>query len=876
MPVAITTREQAEEWLAQIRSDHGGLSQDDEAGMRRDYPKAWQALQSGRRKLASATKTLITDLYSTDTRFLYELIQNADDNGYSRAEANCDDPFISFSLYPDQLVIDSNEDGFTTEDVQAICGVGRSTKSTARGYIGERGIGFKSVFKVAHRVHVQSGLYSFSFQYTRDSGDDGLGMVTPSIEPHDDLPEDVSTRITLMLLDDTGFGTCFRELTEISDPLLLFLRKLRYIQVNTYPAAGDTCETIYSNTRGKENDPEMIEIQSSRNSGPSTVVKSHFLVTRRTIYDLPNGAARKPTNQAEVVLAFPISSNANELVLKEQGVFAYLPLRPVGFKFLIQSDFITQTGHEDIGHHPRNEALRTGVANAFLDAVRAFNDHEKLQYQWMRYLPDERVSDTFWKRLGPEIADRLAHTPVLKSWSGRLCYLGQLMSVPPNARDKYGEPLLADLEDEGYLAPQYSRDDVRRLQLFEIRLTIYGFVYRLEADLARPDSKMMAFTTENDWHSRVADFLFERFEKDSMRIKSLSLLPLADGRWTTSPENFGIPPVYFPTLGPSKIPTDLGFRLIHPEAAKNPSRRRLFAKLGVIDCEPNSVVSAIYREHSAGKALALGHTISHLRFLFFNLPACTSSTGSVRLLLQNRKGTVDPRSERAYFPDSDDEYDAQRVFQPRFFFQLQYPAKFIHPDYLTAVPSESRRNGLSFATWLENVVGVKRIPQIHQASNGLPSEELEYILNHRPEILLGLLRKHWFHYAPVVTEAIEKRLRESEVPSQYSTTVRLRLQGSYMPLPKLKALAEACGCVNASLFVQTPSNLRDEDEESWKFLTRFGVRFVDDVDFYMKLLDSIASVNRLFISTETEEAIIKIYSAMMRKCVTEGKSNSVR
>jgi hypothetical protein len=88
---------------------------------------------------------------------LYELIQNAEDNDYDRAEAAGLQPSLSFSLYPNRIVIDSNENGFQEGHVKAICSTGESTKALIQGYIGEKGIGFKSVFKVAKKVHIQSG-----------------------------------------------------------------------------------------------------------------------------------------------------------------------------------------------------------------------------------------------------------------------------------------------------------------------------------------------------------------------------------------------------------------------------------------------------------------------------------------------------------------------------------------------------------------------------------------------------------------------------------------------------------------------------------------------------------------------------------------------
>lgn len=166
---------------------------------------------------------------------MYELIQNAEDNEYTRAEADESQVYLSFSMYPDRIVLESNEDGFSEDHVKAICSTGESTKTVAKGYIGEKGIGFKSVFKVAKKVHIQSGPLSFSFEHTRDSSDNGLGMVTPLDEDYEDLPEGVHTRITLTILDPSSFERRVQDLLNIPDTLLLFLTKLTVLHINIYP-----------------------------------------------------------------------------------------------------------------------------------------------------------------------------------------------------------------------------------------------------------------------------------------------------------------------------------------------------------------------------------------------------------------------------------------------------------------------------------------------------------------------------------------------------------------------------------------------------------------------------------------------------------------
>lgn len=43
----------------------------------------------------------------------------------------------------------NNEEGFSAKNIRALCDVGNSTKKGSNaGYIGKKGIGFKSVFRV--------------------------------------------------------------------------------------------------------------------------------------------------------------------------------------------------------------------------------------------------------------------------------------------------------------------------------------------------------------------------------------------------------------------------------------------------------------------------------------------------------------------------------------------------------------------------------------------------------------------------------------------------------------------------------------------------------------------------------------------------------
>lgn len=110
-----------------------------------------------------------------NTRFIFELVQNVDDCKYKRID-DCKLTF-QFDLKHDILKLEYNELGFKPKNVIAITGLGDSTKNHRKVTdvdkekeldqsdlfeIGEKGIGFKSVFGLAKSVNIKSGYFNFT------------------------------------------------------------------------------------------------------------------------------------------------------------------------------------------------------------------------------------------------------------------------------------------------------------------------------------------------------------------------------------------------------------------------------------------------------------------------------------------------------------------------------------------------------------------------------------------------------------------------------------------------------------------------------------------------------------------------------------------
>ena len=118
---------------------------------------------------------LSQELYSKDTHFVLELIQNADDNTYNLKEMSVV-PTVKFVLHKDCISVLNNEVGFSDVNIRAICDVGKSTKDPSRsGYIGQKGIGFKSVFRITNKPEIHSN--GFHIQFDTTSGP--IGYILP-------------------------------------------------------------------------------------------------------------------------------------------------------------------------------------------------------------------------------------------------------------------------------------------------------------------------------------------------------------------------------------------------------------------------------------------------------------------------------------------------------------------------------------------------------------------------------------------------------------------------------------------------------------------------------------------------------------------------
>ena len=176
-------------------------------------------------KFIDQIRLVADEQYSDLDHFLLELLQNADDNEYPEGTT----PRVVIDLSKGELVLDNNESGFNADNLYAITYAAASTKirrKSAATYIGEKGIGFKSVFAVADHVEIHSGPYHFRL----NNGE----FIVPYPVPAENV---VGTRIKLRFKSGRDDLAQFlsRRLEQIGTgphEFTMFLRQLRELVIH--------------------------------------------------------------------------------------------------------------------------------------------------------------------------------------------------------------------------------------------------------------------------------------------------------------------------------------------------------------------------------------------------------------------------------------------------------------------------------------------------------------------------------------------------------------------------------------------------------------------------------------------------------------------
>ncbi|XP_070783607.1 uncharacterized protein [Enoplosus armatus] len=629
-------------------------------------------------RLGRSLDRLSTELYSKDTHFVLELIQNADDNSYP-SEAGVV-PALAFWVERDCITVLNNESGFQEKNIRAICDVGCSTKGKHKyGYIGQKGIGFKSVFKVTDCPEIHSN--GFHLRFDKTCGP--MGYILPhwaeDERPLDTQLKDINqhswtTKICLPLRSESHqTRNLFHD---VHPSLLLFLHRLRSIAIYNQ---GE--KRLVTMTR-RDLSHNVLEVEHTEGVERWLVVKT--MVQPKKI--------KEDVESTELALAFQLDSSpaGSDVVCQpqKQPVFAYLPLRSFGFRFIIQGDFDIPSSREDVDRDSSwNQWLRSEIPQLFLKAMDVFADHPEFRglkglCQFLQFIPlPDEVLD-FFKPVAGQIIQLLkgkAFLPTLSS-DGKVVY--KLPSQVAVCQDAVIRDVISGDELQRHLSLSYLHPGLSHAPSTSL-LAHLGVRHLRGSDVTTVTTAMAKeLVTAEGIHSdgglhQLARLLVCNFralehgygEADSIlqTLRDLPIIPLADGRVVALSGEGVFFPMEEATTKRKQAQSQTGplsalyedVNVVHPsllscvEPLESQQVRELLRRLGVHELEPQELLEQhIYPsiQNNKWKSKSEAVVVSYLVFIKLHSSSGREYSDTAVPVLTSR-GLLCPANDRVHFSE---------------------------------------------------------------------------------------------------------------------------------------------------------------------------------------------------------------------------------
>lgn len=566
---------------------------------------------------------LLTDLYPDNAHFIYELLQNAED-----AQAT----EVRFVLHEDRVEFEHNGDRlFSLEDVEAITGLGISTKKDDPTNIGKFGVGFKAVFAYTSTPEIRSGSFHFRIRDLVVPDTDGLTTLT--------LDEKL-TRFSFPFDNPqkpprTAYAEIEKNLRQLDESTLLFLSNIRKIEY----FLSDSMLGFLERNEADENRIEIL-VEHPEESEPVSVP---FLLFEKDVDVNDEDGILK---RCRIAVAFGLEKTGMEewrvKLLSKSQVCIYFPAEKEtsNLRFHLHAPFASTVARDSVRACKANDNLRDQLAMLIAESMITIRDQRLLNVDFLAILPNEKDNlSSFYKPIMEKLvevfqnekltpmrqgghavangvylgADRLSNLITdydLATILGKDCSSPLWVSIPQqrqrrNERGEFVQDAEVRLRNE-------------RIVEFRSLLDIPGWTAEsLVNELSVGSETTMNWLTEktDSWHQKLyvllGDFLsnvpsrpylIARSRKD--KLSKLRIVPCDDGTYKTGGE------CYFPSDG---VERDVQFPRVVPDVysvGKNKQdqekARKFLEEIGVSEVSEVDRIETILKQRYSQTAVDKG------------------------------------------------------------------------------------------------------------------------------------------------------------------------------------------------------------------------------------------------------------------------------
>lgn len=494
-------------------------------------------------------------LYSDETHFVYELLQNAEDAGASR---------VKFTLYSDCLEFEHDGRDFTERDVQAICGLADTEKYEDITQIGRFGLGFKSVHAYTRSPEVHSGDEHFAIdKYVQpreiESRYCDLGTQFRFPFNHKDKTSASSHADIAGRLKDLGVRT------------LLFLNNLDSIE---YDIVGDSTGTYLRQCEEEFSNGFARAVRVIGRVDMENAEEEQWLVFRRAVSDI----GQDDVADLAVEIAFQMAEMPANLVpqfqrVSDASLVVFFPTdKATKLGFLIQGPFRTTPARDNIPERDEfNLELVHKIGALVVDALRWLRDKEWLTVEVLQAMPlayrerqDSRSQeqtvrkyDEFLEPLYKKVKNALRTEELIPSAAGgyvSACSAKIAGSLP--LRKLLDNAQMTELqgfhEQIRWISDDITRDRTPHLWRY-LTSMLQVDEFDTEKFVGRIDRDFM-LSQSDEWIRSFYEFAPTGYAIKNT-LKEKPIIRLADGCHVSAVNDFGKPQAYLPTDHESRFPT---------------------------------------------------------------------------------------------------------------------------------------------------------------------------------------------------------------------------------------------------------------------------------------------------------------------------------
>ncbi|ABR47787.1 putative transcriptional regulator [Alkaliphilus metalliredigens QYMF] len=388
---------------------------------------------------ASSINALSSDLYTDSKRFIYELLQNADDSYLDDHDVK-----VWIKIFGEKLVVAHSGKPFNSRDLRGICNIANGTKKSDITKTGYKGIGFKSVFGQSDKVTIFSKKEYFRFDSSypfkwiwddskvnwENANDREFQFPWQIIPIHTDVNEidesinkflednqvNVATIIQMKNVNETR-----KAVQELSQNLnmFLFLKKISEINFDVMDSV-----TIKINRTEKDKitlkngrDLKFVWLINTISLTVPTALKKE-LQSERNIPEKLLG-----TDIIELTLAAKVGSDGiTRLSEQETMLYSYLPTdeRNYSLPILINTSFLTTSNRESLHSDSKwNQWLFKTIAIEIFHWISTLVTTE-YSFQAYRLIPKDIRKDDLGNKFNEGIKEALRDIPFIITREGNL------------------------------------------------------------------------------------------------------------------------------------------------------------------------------------------------------------------------------------------------------------------------------------------------------------------------------------------------------------------------------------------------------------------------------------------------------------------------